>query len=200
MYLCKTKSVSCTGHSKLWSHRTDNETAVAMPRHVIKAAGQILFCIIGPCCICLLLLLLPCTRKRLKRLSYSLDTLCLDIPFSVKFLNYTVALQVSCWNKNESLVLQSSHDLSNRMSKSRVWLIGGDRTAELSTHLPWCCAACACVFLWFENKLVCTPYRRVSVQRGGGMVFLVFYFLLFLVFLENCPSVLKKAIIYIYFL
>lgn len=38
----------------------------------------------------------------------------------VIFLNYIVALEVSCSSKNKGFVLQSSHDLSNKLFRDGV--------------------------------------------------------------------------------
>lgn len=108
-----------------------------------------------------------------------MDSLSLNLPFYVKFLSYIVALEVSFWNENKSLVLQPSHDLSNKLSKNGVWVFWGNMTVQnwehIFPHLERYYVVCAYVFLWFENKqiCVCKSYRWVSVW---GVLFSLFVF------------------------
>lgn len=131
-------------------------------------------------------------REWLKEVSSKMDPLCLNLSFSVKVLNYIVALEVSCWNKYLSLVLRSSHDLPNKTPKVAsessgvMWLQNWE---HICRHLDGCYVVYITFSCGWQTNLCLQIYRWVSVWEGSVFCFVLVAFLcgFFLLVLENCP-------------
>lgn len=137
-------------------------------------------------------------RKWFKEVSSKMDPLCLNLSFSVKVLNYILALEVSCWNKYLSLVLRSSHDLPNKTPKVAsessgvMWL---QNWGHICRHLGGCCVVYITFSCGWQTNLCLQIYRWVSVWEGSVFCFVLVAFFVWVLF-----ACFRKLSLYVYIL